>query len=127
MGSVSTAYFPRTATGRSYGTTRMNLPAQVPSNQSGYGGFPMPHELAGRAMKRFFPQTMTLTRTLTIGSGGGEPRPVPYITFDAIVGRNSQFQDLSPEEQEELGGVEYRALGALLWIIAAVSLNTSRD
>ncbi|KAH7334631.1 cation transport protein-domain-containing protein [Rhizoctonia solani] len=118
MGSVSTAYFPRTATGRSYGTTRMNLPAQVPSNQSGYGGFPMPHELAGRAIKRFFPQTMTLTRTLTMASGAGEPRQVPYITFDAIVGRNSQFHDLSQEEQEELGGVEYRALGALLWIIA---------
>ncbi|CAE7230532.1 unnamed protein product [Rhizoctonia solani] len=118
MGSVSTAYFPRTATGRSYGTTRMNLPAQVPSNQSGYGGFPMPHELAGRAIKRFFPQTMTMTRTLTMGSGTAEPRQVPYITFDAIVGRNSQFHDLSPDEQEELGGVEYRALGALLWIIA---------
>ncbi|KAJ1305946.1 hypothetical protein OPQ81_010663 [Rhizoctonia solani] len=118
MGSVSTAYFPRTATGRSYGTTRMNLPAQIPSHQSGYGGFPMPHELAGRAIKRFFPQTLTLTRTLTMGSGTAEPRQVPYITFDAIVGRNSQFHDLSQEEQEELGGVEYRALGALLWIIA---------
>ncbi|KAG8732556.1 low affinity potassium transporter [Ceratobasidium sp. 423] len=119
MGSVSTAYFPRTATGRSYATTRMSVPAQVPSNQSGYGGFPMPHELAGRVIKRFFPQTMTLTRTLTMGSGGAEPREVPYITFDAIVGRNSQFHDLSQEEQDELGGVEYRALGALLWIIAA--------
>jgi hypothetical protein len=81
----------------------------------------MPHELAGRFIKRVFPQTMTLTRTLTMGSGGGEPRQVPYITFDAIVGRNSQFHDLTQEEQEELGGVEYRALGALLWIIAAVS------
>ncbi|CAE6440813.1 unnamed protein product [Rhizoctonia solani] len=119
MGSVSTAYFPRTATGRSYATTRMNLPAQVPSNQSGYGGFPMPHELAGRAIKRFFPQTMTLTRTLTIGSGGAEPREVPYITFDAIVGRNWVKVLNRVDEQDELGGVEYRALGALLWIIAA--------
>ncbi|CAE6436528.1 unnamed protein product [Rhizoctonia solani] len=101
----------------------MNLPAQVPSHQSGFGGFPMPHELTGRAIKRYFPQTMTLTRTLTMGSGGGEPREVPYITFDAIVGRNSQFHDLSQDEQEELGGVEYRALGALLWIIAAYHLG----
>ncbi|CAE6533332.1 unnamed protein product [Rhizoctonia solani] len=123
MGSVSTAYFPRTATGRSYGTTRMNVPAQVPSHQSGYGGFPMPHELAGRAIKRYFPQTLTMTRTLTMGSVGGEPRQVPYITFDAIVGRNSQFHDLSQEEQEELGGVEYRALGALLWIVAAYHIG----
>ncbi|ELU39184.1 potassium ion transporter (Trk1), putative [Rhizoctonia solani AG-1 IA] len=117
MGSVSTAYFPRTATGRSHGTTRMNPSAQLPSHQSGYGGFPMPHELIGQGIKRFFPRTMTITRTLTMGSGGGEPRQVPYITFDAVVGRNSQFHDLTQEEQEELGGVEYRALGALLWIV----------
>ncbi|KAG8770568.1 low affinity potassium transporter [Ceratobasidium sp. 428] len=117
MGSVSTAYFPRTATGRSYGTTRIGTSAQMPANLSGYGGFPMPHELAGRAIKKFLPQTLTLPRTLTGGSAG-ETRPVPYISFNAIVGRNSQFHDLSQEEQEELGGVEYRALTALLWIIA---------
>ncbi|CAE6440829.1 unnamed protein product [Rhizoctonia solani] len=63
--------------------------------------------------------SLTSTRTLTIGSGGAGPREVPHITFDAIVGRNSQFHDLSQDEQDELGGVEYRALGALLWVIAA--------
>ncbi|KAF8756681.1 TrkH protein [Rhizoctonia solani] len=78
MGSVSTAYFPRTATGRSHGTTRMNPSAQLPSHQSGYGGFPMPHELIGQGIKRFFPRTMTIT----------------------LVGRNSQFHDLTQEEQE---------------------------
>ncbi|KAF8608135.1 TrkH-domain-containing protein [Ceratobasidium sp. AG-I] len=123
MGSVSTAYFPRTATGRSYGTTRVNPGPQMPSSLSGYGGFPMPHELAGRALKRFLPKTLTLPRTLTGGSGG-EPREVPYISFNALVGRNSQFHDLSQEEQEELGGVEYRALGALLWIIAGYHIGT---
>ncbi|KAG8745159.1 low affinity potassium transporter [Ceratobasidium sp. 414] len=118
MGSVSTAYFPRTATGRSYGTTRVGASAQVPSSRSGFGGYPMPHEIAGRAIKKIFPQSFTLPRTLTGGSSGGEARPVPYISFNAVVGRNSQFHDLSPEEQEELGGVEYRALTALLWIVA---------
>ncbi|QRV98028.1 potassium/sodium transporter [Ceratobasidium sp. AG-Ba] len=124
MGSVSSPYFPRTATGRSYGTTRVGTSTQLPSNQSGYGGFPMPHELAGRAIKKYLPQTFTLPRTLTGASVAAESRPVPYISFNAIVGRNSQFHDLSQEEQEELGGVEYRALTALLWIIAGYHIGS---
>ncbi|KAG9124577.1 low affinity potassium transporter [Ceratobasidium sp. 392] len=84
----------------------------------------MPHELAGRAIKKFLPESLTLPRTLTGGSGGGETKHVPYISFNAIVGRNSQFHDLSQEEQEELGGVEYRALTALLWIIAGYHFGT---
>lgn len=102
------------------------------SKHRGYGGFPMPHEIFGRLFARFFPNlhsrvtrtvTVPLTTTLTthagdVSSGG---RFVPYITFDAIVGRNSAFPLLTNEQLEELGGVEYRALNALLFIIAAVS------
>ncbi|GLB38209.1 putative cation transport protein [Lyophyllum shimeji] len=44
-------------------------------------------------------------------------RSAPYLSFDAIVGRNSTFHRLSHHEMEELGGIEYRALDALLWII----------
>jgi hypothetical protein len=47
---------------------------------------------------------------------------VPYISFNAIVGRNSTFHLLTKEQMEELGGVEYRALNALLWLVAGVSL-----
>jgi Trk/Ktr/HKT type cation transporter len=46
---------------------------------------------------------------------------VPYISFDAIVGRNSKFHGLTSENLEELGGIEYRALNMLLWIIGLVS------
>ncbi|CAE6450814.1 unnamed protein product [Rhizoctonia solani] len=106
QGSVSTAYFPGTGTGRFYGSTRMNLPTRVPSHQSGYGGCPMPHELAGRAIKRFFPKALTMTHTM--GSMRGKPRQVSYITFDT-----SQFHDSFQGGQEELRGVEYRASGAL--------------
>jgi hypothetical protein len=52
---------------------------------------------------------------------------VPYISFDAVVGRNSVFLDLSEENMEELGGVEYRALSMLLWIIAGVSSSNERS
>ncbi|KZT72263.1 hypothetical protein DAEQUDRAFT_26204 [Daedalea quercina L-15889] len=94
---------------------------------SGFGGFPMPHEIFTSLMHRFFPKlehkltrTMTMPRTQTIVSQqsvAASGRPVTYISFDAVVGRNSEFKALTAEQLEELGGVEYRALGALLWIV----------
>lgn len=42
---------------------------------------------------------------------------VSYLTFDAVVGKNSAFSDLSDVEKEELGGVELRALNMLTWIV----------
>jgi hypothetical protein len=47
-------------------------------------------------------------------------RVVPYVSFDAIVGPNSTFEGLTEEQLEELGGVEFRALNALLWILGIV-------
>ncbi|KAG2132282.1 cation transport protein-domain-containing protein [Suillus bovinus] len=46
-------------------------------------------------------------------------KPVTYISFDAVVGRNSAFHLSTNEQLEELGGVEYRALNALLWLVAS--------
>ncbi|KAF8320327.1 TrkH-domain-containing protein [Clavulina sp. PMI_390] len=111
----------------------------------GFGGFPMPHQIFGQVANYFIPKISNKlhrsvsvpARTLTIGSqrvetmrsaegaggstrgtdGGQRAREAPYISFDAIVGRNSQFYDLREEELEELGGVEYRALSILLWIV----------
>lgn len=44
------------------------------------------------------------------------PRPTEFITSD-IVGRNSQFHGLTREEREALGGVEYRAIKLLSYIV----------
>lgn len=41
----------------------------------------------------------------------------PYFSFSTTVGRNSFFHTLSQKHQDEIGGVEYRALNALLWIV----------
>lgn len=98
-----------------------------------FGGFPMPYEVASRAVDHFFPnfkrtltRTVTMPRTQTITSqrGGGTPGaiPKPYISFEAVVGRNSAFEELTREQLEELGGVEYRGLTALLWIVGGVSI-----
>ena len=43
---------------------------------------------------------------------------VPYLSYLPTVGRNSQFVDLTEEQREELGGIEYRSLkllGRILW------------
>lgn len=87
-------------------------------------------------VERFFPKasmkmsrTMTVPRTNSIAGRGtinsatvvDESKEVPYISFQAIVGRNSRFHDLTEEQMDELGGVEYRALRVLLIIVVAVS------
>jgi Trk-type K+ transport system membrane component len=46
-----------------------------------------------------------------------EIKMVPYLSFPVVVGKNSNFRHLSEEELDELAGVEYRALNALIWIV----------
>ncbi|KAJ3993863.1 cation transport protein-domain-containing protein [Lentinula boryana] len=105
------------------------------TKHSGFGGFPMPHEILQKLFDKFFPKlrhkltrTITIPIATTIASQRGDNIPpgakvVPYISFEAVVGRNSAFPLLSDEQLEELGGVEYRALNALLWIVAAYHIG----
>jgi hypothetical protein len=100
----------------------------------GFGGFPMPFDILSSLFRRIFPKlqrkltrtvTMPISTTITsvrdnIPAGS---RPVPYVSFDAVVSRNSVFHQLDNDQLEELGGVEYRALNALLWIVAGVCLQ----
>ena len=69
-------------------------------------------------------KTKSLQRTGTwVSNADAEPREAPYITFDAIVGRNSHFKSLTSAQEEELGGVEYRALSTLWKIVAGYWLG----
>ncbi|EKM49791.1 uncharacterized protein PHACADRAFT_214314 [Phanerochaete carnosa HHB-10118-sp] len=105
-----------------------------PSSDVGFGGFPGPREVFTRTSQRLFPRlhrrfqnTLTMPRTSTfipqdahgIDSQhiASSIRPVPYLSFQVDVGKNSTFKDLSEEEMLELGGVEYSALNALMWIV----------
>ncbi|KAF8520279.1 cation transport protein-domain-containing protein [Hysterangium stoloniferum] len=115
----------------------------VRRKQEGFGGFPYPHTILTGLFLRLFPKlkrrltrTITIPRTVTIHSQHGEvmtrhvslqttiegAKHVPYISFDAIVGRNSTFRGLTRDNLEELGGVEYRALSVLLWIVGCYHL-----
>jgi hypothetical protein len=46
-----------------------------------------------------------------------EEDPMPYLSWTPTVGRNSAFVDLTEEQREELGGIEYRALKLLAVIL----------
>lgn len=153
------AYFPRTATHRSFqhdtlpfSTTTSTFPrtyslrpttSRKPDTRlSGFGGFPTPFEIIKSLVNKFAPnasrtltQSLTMPRTATIGrtntvagkesnaTSGGDTidKEVPYISFAATVGRNSRFTGLTEEQMDELGGVEYRSLRILLYIVIFVS------
>lgn len=134
-GSENTTGLRRTATGEDVG----------------FGGFPMPHQIIARIASFAAPKisnrlqrTISVpARTMSMGSQTGErtlgntgtstgvelnarTKSAPYISFDAIIGRNSRFIDLEEEELEELGGVEYRALRMLLWLVPLVCVRSYR-
>lgn len=49
-----------------------------------------------------------------------QDRPTaPYLSWNATVGRNSNFVDLTEEQRDELGGIEYRALKTLAVVLVA--------
>lgn len=44
---------------------------------------------------------------------------MPYLSWQPTVGRNSAFVDMTEEQREELGGIEYRSLKSLALILVA--------
>ncbi|ROT40175.1 hypothetical protein SODALDRAFT_306203 [Sodiomyces alkalinus F11] len=48
----------------------------------------------------------------------GQVDDAPYLSWSPTIGRNSQFLELSEEQREELGGIEYRSLRILALILA---------
>jgi hypothetical protein len=64
-------------------------------------------------------RSRTLTSFLTRQKDDEEEDPMPYLSWAPTIGRNSNFVDLSEEQREELGGIEYRALKLLAIILVA--------
>ena len=64
------------------------------------------------------------TRTATWGSfrnsTSREKDPMPYLSWQPTVGRNSAFIDLTQEQREELGGIEYRSLKTLAIVLVCM-------
>lgn len=90
------------------------------TKHTGFGGFPNPLvAVAAYAKDKILSTPHTpMPRTTTLASAhsayapgsilSGVTKPVSYITFDAVVGRNSKFKSLTAAQRDELGGVEYR-------------------
>ena len=66
------------------------------------------------------------SRTLgsIISSLTEERDPMPYLSWTPTIGRNSAFIDLTEEQREELGGIEYRALKTLALILVCRSMRS---
>ena len=45
--------------------------------------------------------------------------PAPYLSWQPTIGRNSFFFDLTEDQREELGGIEYRSLKLLAKVLVA--------
>ncbi|TGJ80091.1 hypothetical protein E0Z10_g8660 [Xylaria hypoxylon] len=58
-----------------------------------------------------------LRRIRTVLTQGKEADPMPYLSWQPTIGRNSQFVDLTEEQREELGGIEYRSLKTLALVL----------
>ncbi|KAJ7147234.1 hypothetical protein C8R46DRAFT_545765 [Mycena filopes] len=118
--------FPR-RTATVYSSNRK--PEPETKKYQGKGGFPGPVALAKKLFKRGAPTTfrklerkMTMPYTETLAA-----KKTPWLSFDGlVVGRNSAFrtESLSDEQVEFIGGVEYRALRFLSYLIPAYFVGT---
>ncbi|KAF2841299.1 potassium transport protein TRK1/TRK2 [Patellaria atrata CBS 101060] len=61
----------------------------------------------------------TLASFLAARTQDKDEDPMPYLSWAPTIGRNSAFVDLTEEQREELGGIEYRALKTLAFILIA--------
>ncbi|MCJ1416349.1 low affinity potassium transporter [Xylographa parallela] len=51
-----------------------------------------------------------------------ESHPMPYLSWQPTIGRNSAFVDLTEDQREELGGIEYRSLKTLAILLVTYFL-----
>lgn len=60
------------------------------------------------------------------GSKENELPATPYLSWQPTIGRNSKFVDLTEEQREELGGIEYRSLKTLAVVLVCKSKTLLR-
>ena len=84
------------------------------SVQHGYGGYPAPWEIPGfqSFLSKPFGQRRTYPKRKQLG----------YLSFAPRLDHRGRVHALTEYERAELGGVEYRALGILLWALSFYQL-----
>ncbi|KAF2083681.1 TrkH-domain-containing protein, partial [Saccharata proteae CBS 121410] len=76
---------------------------------AGFGSFPWPWEIPS-VRTAFWHPFGSLSKEL-------RSREESYVSFDPDIDEKGRFRNLTAHERTELGGVEYRALKALLWLL----------
>lgn len=77
----------------------------------------------GREQEAVQPLNRTKSRRSTFSTfrrsntGQSQLEVTPYLSYEPTIGRNSFFVNLTEEQREELGGIEYRALKTLAVIL----------
>ena len=67
-------------------------------------------------------RSRTGTFTSVRRSNTQDKDPMPYLSWQPTIGRNSAFVDLTEEQREELGGIEYRSLKTLAIVLVCKGL-----
>ena len=75
-----------------------------------------PAEETGPASGRF-PRARSGTISSMRHWASTENEATPYLSWQPTIGRNSAFVDLTEEQREELGGIEYRSLKTLAVVL----------
>ena len=78
------------------------------------------------------PSARTRARTGTFSSLKGwaskeNEQPTPYLSWQPTIGRNSAFVDLTEDQREELGGIEYRSLKTLAVVLVCECTSQPLD
>ena len=99
---------PRSRTGMST-APKSNLYRPSPSHQrASFDGTP------SNAQMRHRSDTLA---SITSSQRRERDKEVPYLSWQPTIGRNSAFVDLTEEQREELGGIEYRTLKTLALVL----------
>ncbi|KAF2424897.1 TrkH-domain-containing protein [Tothia fuscella] len=84
-------------------------------HQSGLGTFPAPWEIG--IVRRFVSYPFR-----KLARDRRQKKQHPYVSFDVKFDNRGRFHALDEMERRELGGVEYRARGTLLYILCAYQI-----
>ncbi|KAI0762545.1 TrkH-domain-containing protein [Fomes fomentarius] len=101
---------------------------QRPKDQ-GLGGFPGPFQLSRKIARKYFPNTyrkLTMMAPVEIPKTRKQIKWLPGTLKDLVIGRNGEFntEELTDEQLEELGGIEYKALTLLSYLVISYFVGT---
>ncbi|RDI83099.1 hypothetical protein Vi05172_g7016 [Venturia inaequalis] len=90
--------------------------AESQHHQTGMGMLPAPWEIKAVQRVVTYPFKRVSTHDWT-------SQDHSYLSFKPRLDERGRFRTLSEDERSELGGVEYRALGILLWVLIAYQVT----